>query len=322
MLENKITQLTDKDREHLKSKSPAVLPDNPSGKGWTANQIKIKFYEGLLLLFEWLKKSQTETNNLLVLIEENANQTVSKTVNKIINGETTVKKAFQDEDGNNIKATYSTKIELLNLITMLKSGEQAILNYIKEDGSERAIYLIENELNKMILNLQNGATTVNKALKDGYGNIIADTYVNNTKIASSKTSADTTQLVTLAIAKELVNDLSIMLTNGSVESLNTLKELGEALGNDPNFATTITRLIGEKLSIEEATKTYLTKSAASNTYSTKEEMKAVEEKIDNFVGIWEEVPKVSSLGDGRYSIAFEEWIGDLGDGRYSLPLNS
>lgn len=322
MLENKITQLTDKDREHLKSKSPAVLPDNPSGKGWTANQIKIKLYEGLLLLFEWLKRCQSETNELLVLIEENANLTVSKTVNKIINGETTVKRAFQDEDGNNIKLTYSTKLELNNLLELLKTGGESILNYIREDGSERAVYLIENELNKLILNLQNGALTVNKALKDGYGNIIADTYVNNSKIASSKTSADTTQLVTLAIAKELVNDLSMMFVNGSVESLNTLKELGEALGNDPNFATTITKLIGEKLSIEEATKTYLTKTEASTIYSTKAETKAVEDKIDNFVGTWEEIPKVSSLGDGRYSIAYEEWIGDLGNGRYSLPINS
>lgn len=322
MLENKVTQLNDKDREHLKSKSPAVLPDNPSGKGWTANQIKVKFYEGLLLLFEWIKRLQSETNDLLVLIEENASQTVSKTVNKIINGETTVKKAFQDEDGNSIKLTYSTKVELNNLLTMLQNGEKAILNYIKEDGNERAVYLIENELNKLILNLQNGSIIVNKAIKDGNGNNINDTYIHNSKIASSKTSADTTQLVTIAIAKELINDLSNMLVNGSTESLDTLKELADALGNDPNFATTITNLIGKKLSIEEATKTYLTKVDASNIYSTKSEMMAVEEKIDNFVDTWEEIPKVSSLGDGRYSIAYEEWIGDLGDGRFSLPLNT
>ena len=36
------------------------------------------------------------------------------------------------------------------------------------------------------------------------------------------------------------------LLDGSVESLDTLKELAEALGNDPNFATTVLQKIGEK----------------------------------------------------------------------------
>lgn len=37
------------------------------------------------------------------------------------------------------------------------------------------------------------------------------------------------------------------LVNGAQASLDTLQELSEALGNDPNFATSITALIGAKL---------------------------------------------------------------------------
>ncbi|MCH5305179.1 MAG: hypothetical protein J1E79_01710 [Rikenella sp.] len=37
------------------------------------------------------------------------------------------------------------------------------------------------------------------------------------------------------------------LVEGSPEQLDTLKELAAALGDDPNFASTITQLIGEKL---------------------------------------------------------------------------
>lgn len=322
MLEKKVTQLNNNDREHLKSKSPAVLPDNPSGKGWTANQIKIKFYEGLLLLFEWLKRCQSETNELLSLIEENANQTISKALNKIINGETTVKKASQDEYGNNIKSTYSTKYELNTFLKFLQNGSNAVLNYIRENKDERAIYLIEKELNKLILDLQNGFTVVNKALKDGNGNVISNTYINKSKIALDKASGDTSQLVTLAIVKEIVNDLSNTLVNGSIETLDTLKELANALGNDENFSATITELIGKKLSIDEAANTYLKKNEAEENLTKKTETAALNERLDNFIDKWEDVPKIDTLGSGRYKIQYEEWIGDLGEGRYSMIINT
>lgn len=322
MLTKKVTQLNNNDREYLKSKSPAVLPDNPSSKGWTANQIKIKFYEGLLLLFEWLKRSQLETNESLLLVEQNTNQSITQKTNKIINGDTIVKKASQDEDGNNIKLTYSTKDEMNELLKSLQNGSNAVLNYIRENGNERAVYLIEKELSKLSLDLQNGFTVVNMALKDGNGNDISNTYINKSKIAPNKASGDTSQLVTLAIVKEIVNDLSNTLVNGSVEALDTLNELATALGNNPNFATTITNLIGEKLPIDEAVKIYLTKTDASNIYSTKDEVRHVENKIDNFVDTWEEIPKISTIGEGRYAIAYEEWIGKLGEGRYSFTINT
>jgi hypothetical protein len=59
----------------------------------------------------------------------------------------------------------------------------------------------------------------------------ADTGTNDTQVA-------TTAFVVAAIAA---------LVNGSPESLDTLNELAKALGNDPNFATTISNLIGTKL---------------------------------------------------------------------------
>ncbi|MDD4406358.1 MAG: hypothetical protein PHO36_16540 [Parabacteroides sp.] len=49
--------------------------------------------------------------------------------------------------------------------------------------------------------------------------------------------------VPLAQVKQLIADL----VNGSPEALDTLQELADALGNDPNFSTTILSLIGEKV---------------------------------------------------------------------------
>jgi hypothetical protein len=50
-----------------------------------------------------------------------------------------------------------------------------------------------------------------------------------------------------AANKGYVDSAVTNLVNGSPESLDTLKELSDALGADANFSTTVTNLIGEKL---------------------------------------------------------------------------
>lgn len=64
------TQLGDEELNILKQKSPYSLPDNPSDKGLSALQIKIKFYEGLVVLFNWLKRSIDENNSEFQSIEQ------------------------------------------------------------------------------------------------------------------------------------------------------------------------------------------------------------------------------------------------------------
>lgn len=175
--EKTLTTLTDADRNLLKAKSPAVLPDNPSGKGWTAAQIKAKFYEASLLLFEWLKITQNEMNELLKLGNEDISSLQGE-LNKILSGNSIVEKAYCDEKGNNIFASY----------------------------------------------------------------------VKNSRIAEGKNDEDETKLISLAIAKSLISDL----INGADSSMDTLKELANALNNDPDFAATMIGLISEKISRAEA----------------------------------------------------------------------
>lgn len=83
---------------------------------------------------------------------------------------------------------------------------------------------------------------------------------------TNNTQGATTAFVVAAIAS---------LVNGSPEALDTLKELATALGNDPNFATTITNLIATKLD-KTGTAVKATGDAAGNdiqkTYATKAEM--------------------------------------------------
>lgn len=59
--------------------------------------------------------------------------------------------------------------------------------------------------------------------------------------------------------EEQVKRLISALVNSAPETLDTLEELANALGNDPNFATTVTKLIGTKAEINhEHTKSDIT----------------------------------------------------------------
>jgi Major tropism determinant N-terminal domain len=58
------------------------------------------------------------------------------------------------------------------------------------------------------------------------------------------------------------------LVDTAPATLNTLNELAAALGDDPNYATTITTALGNKLDSTAASSTYLTQTNASSTYLT------------------------------------------------------
>ena len=59
------------------------------------------------------------------------------------------------------------------------------------------------------------------------------------------------------------------LVDSAPSTLDTLNELAAALGDDPNYATTITNSLASKLNISTASATYLTQSSASSTYARK-----------------------------------------------------
>mgnify|MGYP007092020827 FL=1 len=59
------------------------------------------------------------------------------------------------------------------------------------------------------------------------------------------------------------------LVNGAPDQLNTLNELAEALGNDSNFAATVTAELAKKLNSAEAESTYATKTESGVPYQIK-----------------------------------------------------
>lgn len=124
--------------------------------------------------------------------------------------------------------------------------------------------------------------TASKATSDAAGNNIQSTYAKKADIASSVSTTSLTvsgeTSVTTANAgnsskaianTEFVAKSISALVNGAPDQLNTLNELAKALGNDSNFASTVTAELAKKLNSTEAESTYATKQEAGVPYQIK-----------------------------------------------------
>lgn len=139
--------------------------------------------------------------------------------------------------------------------------------------------------------------TADKAIADVSGNNIANTYVTKSALASSVTTG-TGKVTTLTATDNTFTNVTITgttsvptanegnsskaiantefvaksisaLVNGAPDQLNTLNELAKALGNDSNFAATVTAELAKKLNSTEAESTYATKQEAGVPYQIK-----------------------------------------------------
>ena len=111
----------------LRAKTPYSLPDNPSDKGFNARQIKTKFWEGYLLLFNWLKETQASLNNDFAT-SNSALLNESKRIDVILtyfsNGKANF--AVRDRNNNIIDETYELKSEASLKFNQLISDIQSV----------------------------------------------------------------------------------------------------------------------------------------------------------------------------------------------------
>lgn len=128
--------------------------------------------------------------------------------------------------------------------------------------------------------------TFDRAVCDVDGNNIKGTYLKktlaeqtfttNTLTATDATFAGQTTVPTAnegnssntIASTEFVAKSIAALVNSAPETLNTLNELATALGNDPNFATTVTNALAKKMNEKEATDTFATKTEVSDLRSS------------------------------------------------------
>jgi hypothetical protein len=91
------------------------------------------------------------------------------------------------------------------------------------------------------------------------------TYLD--KISASTTYATKTELNNIDLSSASAAAVAAIV-DSAPSTLNTLNELAAALGDDANYASTITTALGNKLDISTASSTYLTQVNASSTYLT------------------------------------------------------
>lgn len=87
--------------------------------------------------------------------------------------------------------------------------------------------------------------------------VTGETSVPTANEGNSSKAIANTEFVAKSIAS---------LVNGAPDQLNTLNELAKALGNDSNFAATVTAELAKKLNSTEAESTYATKQEAGVPY--------------------------------------------------------
>jgi hypothetical protein len=98
--------------------------------------------------------------------------------------------------------------------------------------------------------------------QDAVGNAVGSGLSYND--TSGAISVDTSTIATQSYVGTAISNL----VDAAPTTLNTLNELAAALGDDANYASTISTALGNKLDSTTAASTYLTQSNASSTYLT------------------------------------------------------
>ena len=155
--------------------------------------------------------------------------------------------------------------------------------------SASSTYATKTELNNIDL-----SATINTASAAAYGS--ASAYTNSQINALTTTDIEegtnlyftnqraidsgSATYILQSNQQSIINTASAATVSYLVDSapstLDTLNELAQALGDDPNYATTITNALGNKLDSATASATYLTQSNASATYATKTELENID----------------------------------------------
>lgn len=174
--------LTSENKTFLESKTAKILPNNPTSQGFSADQIRKSLYEGILVLFEWLKttnNSNVDFNNkvmeTLTAITENNEEDKQDLANlkqALIDGTFNVKyltwaiMATNDENGNRIIDTYATierLTQVLEALTQEISDRKAADDLEKKERKEETSAII-NSVNQEISDRTNAVSVLNNLI--------------------------------------------------------------------------------------------------------------------------------------------------------------
>lgn len=212
-------------------------------------------------------KKQFDTHTASLLSDfNNYKDTLLNKYKEYLASLTATKDAVKDSEANALtykdeakSASASAKISEVNAkaseVAAAESAKQAAAGQINSDWNETnadSKAYIKNKPNVILKSDLASSVTTNTltATDASFTDAIftGQTSVPTANEGNSSNTIASTEFVAKSLAK---------MVDSAPESLNTLNELAKALGNDPNFATTIINELAKKLNSNEAESTYI-----------------------------------------------------------------
>lgn len=156
-------------------------------------------------------------------------------------------------------------------------------DFINLSGDESKALMFQNMLSEStvsdvykLANVPEG-TYISGVEFDESTNTFTFTFSNGTEFTAKVNSSGEVDLSEY-VKKDEVDSRIESVIGSAPEALDTLQELSKALGDDPNFATTVTEMISE---VEKKTEEIKSSIPSIDGLATKEEVKEVQDSIPN-----------------------------------------
>jgi uncharacterized membrane protein (GlpM family) len=157
-------------------------------------------------------------------------------------------------DSSTASATYVTKADAVasnNVVVSLINDRLQVANAVSTYATISTVNANLANTNAYIATTQGNIDTLESTVNSNLANTNAYIASNYSTLWSALTSTNTA--IRSSISSEIAS-----LVDSAPATLDTLNELAAALGDDANFSTTVTNLIGTKLSVANAVSTYAT----------------------------------------------------------------
>jgi hypothetical protein len=227
-------------------------------------------YDTLKEIESYLNDNTTAVNGILTTL--NTRATTSALINTNQDVSTLTGRVSTLEQSDTQQASF------INQLWTNKQDKSDMTSYYTKTESDN---LLNGKVNNSQLTTSNNRIT---ALETSNTQNISDIDIlktDNTSNKSRLTSLETNKSDISYVDNKVLTAIEGLINN-SPQALDTLNELASALGNDPNFATTITNNLASKANQTDLTTTnnnlttlsnnltnnYLTTSNASSTYQT------------------------------------------------------
>lgn len=208
---NKLTKLTNEDKNKVLSGTSYVLPNNPSNKGWTADQIRQKGYQGLIAIFDLI-------NTKFQAIIDDLND-------RVLNNDFG---EFQTEITNNLNQINSSFASINTDITNLKNGVSENTSTITSNYNELTTRV--NDLYYQLSKVSTDTFPTRDEVNSEIGRLTS--LINSAiEVANGKTATYVLSYsFPLPTEEELSNSLNYLYENGY--PVRSYADLKEYLGTD------------------------------------------------------------------------------------------